>query len=75
MQNICYYHYCARHERKDGSTVLTDGIFRSFHPVNHPEFYSSMRKVIANGLGPDVRWDKDLIVTSLSLVGSYHQTQ
>jgi hypothetical protein len=70
MQQIHHYHYCARCDQKDGSTVLTDGIVRSFHPVNHPEFYSSIRKVIAIGLGPDVRWDKDLTVTSLSLVGT-----
>jgi hypothetical protein len=73
MQNIYYYHYCARHEQKDGSTLVTDGIARSHHPVNHPEFYPAIRKMIANGMGPDVQWNKDLIVTSLSLVGSYHQ--
>ena len=72
MQNICYYHYCARYEQKDGSIIMADGIASSYHPVNHPEFYPSMRKVIANALGPDVLWNKDLIVTSLSLLGSYH---
>jgi len=71
MQNICYYHYCAQYHQKDGSTTMTDGIIGSRHPVNHPEFYPAIRKTIANG--PDVPWDKDLIVTSLSLVGSYHQ--
>lgn len=50
--NYRKYHFCALRSLGDGRTNYNDGVIASCHPIDHPDFYDSIRARIASVMDP-----------------------